>query len=265
MNVDDLPNLNPVSFGDVVDRRRPILSYRSEAEGPHRAAAHQHPRAQLIYPLRGAYWVTTPQGNWLVPPKQAVWIPSNIHHEVFSHDSVTALMLFVDVAYADALPKRCVAVSLSPFLRELLKKAVEHGSDYPPAGREVRLIRVMLDELNEMTVAPFFLPMSQEKRVRRVMEALLEHPADERSLEALAKESGASTRTLARLFRKETGMTFVQWKTQLRLIEAIDRLSQGQSVTQVTFDLGYSSASAFIYMFRRKLGVTPGEYLRAQA
>jgi AraC-like DNA-binding protein len=253
-----------VNLGGVVDRRRPILSYLSKAAGPHRAAAHQHPRAQLICPTRGAYWVATPQGSWLVPPNQAVWIPPNVYHEVFSHDSVTALMLFVDIAYAGPLPRKCVAVKVSPLLLELLKKVVECGHGYAPEGRELHLTQVILDELNEMAVAPFFLPMTQERRLRRVMKTLLDHPADERSLDMLAKEAGASSRTMARLFRKETGMTFPQWKTQLRLIEAIDRLSQGQSVTQVTFDLGYSSASAFIYMFRHKLGVTPGEYLRTQ-
>lgn len=264
MNVDNLPKLNPVDFGHVIDRRRPILSFRWEAEGPHQAAAHDHPRAQIVYPIRGAYWVATTQGNWLVPANQAVWIPPNVHHEVFSHDSVTALLLFVDVAYTSSLPRACVAVSVSPLLRELLNKAVDYGNDYPPEGRAARLVQVMLDELNQMKTAPFFLPMPRDRRLLRTMKALLKHPADELGMEALAKEAGASTRTLARLFRKETGMTLPQWKTQLRLIEAIDRLCQGQPVTQVAFDLGYSSASAFIYMFRRKLGITPGEYLRTQ-
>lgn len=264
MNVDDLPDLTPADFGHVVDRRRPILSMFWQAEGPHRAAAHQHPRAQIIYPLHGAYWVATPQRNWLVPANQAVWIPPNVHHEVFSHNSVTALLLFVDIAYTGSLPRNCVAVRVSPLLRELLNRAVDYGNDYPPEGRAARLVQVMLDELNQMPAAPFFLPMPNDRRLLRTIKALLEHPVEERGFEALAKEAGASTRTLARLFRKETGMTFPQWKIQLRLIEAIDRLSQGQSVTQVAFDLRYSSTSAFIYMFRRKLGVTPGEYLRTQ-
>lgn len=264
MNVDNPPLSNPLDLGFVADRRRPILSYLMDAEGPHRAAAHQHPRAQFIYPTKGTYWVTTPQGNWLVPPNQAVWIPPNIHHEVFSHNSVTSLMLFVDRAFAGPLPQKCVAVKVSPLLQELLKKAVCYEHNYAPEGPEVRLAEVILDELNEMTVAPFFLPMSREKRLQRIMEALLENPADDRGLEALAKDAGASIRTLSRLFRKETGMTFPEWKTQLRLIEAIDRLSHGKPVTQVAFDLGYNSASAFIYMFRHKLGITPGEYLRSQ-
>jgi AraC-like DNA-binding protein len=116
-----------------------------------------------------------------------------------------------------------------------------------------------------MRAAPFFLPMSEDKRVLRVMRALIEDPADERSFEKLAIDAGASMRTLARLFRRDTGMTFPQWKAQLRLIRGIDRLNQGEPVTKVAFDLGYNSASAFIYMFRQKLGVPPGDYFRAQS
>ena len=264
MNVDDLPDPSPVDFGHVVDRQRPVLSYLWHGKGPHRAAAHRHKRAQIVYPTQGAYWVATPQGNWLVPANQAVWIPPNVHHEVFSHDSVTALLLFVDIAHAGTLPQSCVAVRVSPLLRELLYKAVACGNDYPPDGPAARLARVMLDELNQMSTAPFFLPMSRDRRLVRMMKALLDDPADERGFAALARDAGASVRTLARLFRRDTGMTFPQWKAQLRLIQAIDRLGQGTPVTQVAFDLGYSSASAFIYMFRQKMGVTPGEYLRGQ-
>jgi AraC-like DNA-binding protein len=155
-----------------------------------------------------------------------------------------------------------VAVEVSPLLHELLKKAVSYGNDYAPDGAAARLSQVMLDELGVMKSAPFFLPMSRDKRMQRLMSALLQDPADERTLDTLARNSGASPRTLARLFRRDTGMTFPQWKGQLRLIQAIDRLSQGNSVSQVAFDLGYSSASAFIYMFRTRLRMTPGEYLR---
>lgn len=85
-------------------------------------------------------------------------------------------------------------------------------------------------------------------------EALLENPADERSLEDWAPQVGASARTLARLFVSETGLTFAEWRRQVRLLEAIDRLGKGQAVTRVALDLGYESPSAFIAMFRRTLG-----------
>lgn len=262
MNIENLPTLQPPNFGELVDSQRPILSLHWEAEGPHSVAAHAHPRAQVIYPLCGAYWVNTPLGSWVVPMNQAVWIPSNIHHEVFSNDSVTALILFVDIAYSDRMLQECTVVRVSPLLRELFFKTVENGNDYIPGGRESRLVEVMLDELSEMVPAPLHLPISNDKRLLRIMECLLENPADERSFEELAVNAGASTRTLSRLFSTTTGMCFGEWRKQLRLLVAIDRLGHGQTVTQVASDLGYKSISAFIAMFRRALGAPPGSYFK---
>jgi AraC-like DNA-binding protein len=262
MDVENLPILQPQDFGSLVDNQYPILSLYWEATGPHSVAAHSHPRAQIIYPLSGAYWVNTPLGNWVVPRHQAVWIPSNIHHKVFTNASVIALMFFIDIAYASRLLQECTVVGVSPLLRQLFAKAVEYGNDYAPGGREARLVDVMLDELSEMVPAPLHLPLSNDKRLTRIMEFLLENPADDRTFEEIAVDSGASTRTLSRLFSKSTGMTFGEWRKQLRLLVAIDRLGQGHSVTWVALDLGYQSTSAFTAMFKRTLGAPPGSYLK---
>ena len=60
-------------------------------------------------------------------------------------------------------------------------------------------------------------------------------------------------------------MTFFEWRKQLRLLEAIDLLGQGKTVTSVALELGYNSPSAFIAMFRRSLGVCPGQYRSVKA
>ena len=102
--------------------------------------------------------------------------------------------------------------------------------------------------------------MVSDKRARRITDTLLDYPSDTRTLQDWARELGASERTLARLFSRETGMTFGQWRQQVKLLAALARLARGESVTAVAFDLGYASQSAFIAMFRRALGRTPGRY-----
>jgi AraC-like DNA-binding protein len=141
-----------------------------------------------------------------------------------------------------------------------LMKIIAHGNDYIPGGPAARLALVMLDELAGMRFAGSPLPVSSEPRVARVMKLLLADPLANSGIRDLASASGASPRTLARLFRTQTGMTLGQWRTNLTLQEAIRRLAQGASVTDVAFELGYSSASAFTYMFRRNLGVAPRSY-----
>ena len=109
-------------------------------------------------------------------------------------------------------------------------------------------------------MAPLHLPSAADRRLTRIAETLLADPADPRTLADWAQSIGASERTLARLFTRETGMTFGQWRQQVRLLAALARLACGGSVTDVAFDLGYASQSAFIAMFRRTLGKTPGRY-----
>jgi hypothetical protein len=75
------------------DTARPILSFEWRAPGAHRAAAHSHPRGHIIFPESGAFWVLTPEGTWLVPSGQAIWIPPRVHHEIYSHGPVSARML----------------------------------------------------------------------------------------------------------------------------------------------------------------------------
>ena len=81
-------------------------------------------------------------------------------------------------------------------------------------------------------------------------------------LDALAKGAGAGVRTLERLFVKETGMTFRRWRQRARLLAALHRLAAGEPVTSTALSVGFRSTSAFIAMFRRSLGTTPGNYFR---
>ena len=262
MNIENLPIIQPKNFGNVEDPMRPILSFRFEVEGPHRVSMHAHPRSQIVYPISGVYRVVTPTSNWLIPPGQASWIPPHVEHEVFSNHGAAALLLFVDEAYSMSLPQECLVLNVSALLHELFNKAILNGNQYESRGKQRRIVDVMLDELSEMQAAELSLPMAKDKRVRLIMDKLLANPADTRNLEQLSKLAGASERTIARQFNKEVGMTFAEWRSQLRLLEAIEQLEQKKPVTQIAMDLGYHSPSAFIAMFNRKLGVPPKQYLQ---
>jgi AraC-like DNA-binding protein len=91
------------------------------------------------------------------------------------------------------------------------------------------------------------------------------NPGDVRTLADWARTVGAGSRTLARLFLAETGMSFRHWHQQVRLLEALRRLASQEPVTTVALDLGYDSPSAFIAMFKRALGMTPGQYFAPSA
>ena len=70
----------------------------------------------------------------------------------------------------------------------------------------------------------------------------------------------ASRKTIERLFVAETGMPPSRWLRTARLLHAISKLAAGEKVSAVAFDLGYASASAFSFMFRRLVGRSPSDF-----
>jgi AraC-like DNA-binding protein len=158
------------------------------------------------------------------------------------------------------MPRTCRVLAVTPLLRELIVRATElplHYDEDGPAGHVVALI---LSELVGARALTLQLPMPNEPRLASLCRALLAEPGDRRTLGQWARSSTASARTLARLFRRETGLTFGAWRQQARLLEAMGRLGGGRAVTDVAFDLGYDSVSAFCAMFRRCTGTTPGAF-----
>lgn len=258
MSIDKLTKLDPITVGYRVDARWPILPLTMEVEQAGCAAAHAHPRGQLIYASSGTMRVVCNRDIWVVPPSQAVWVPPLQAHEVTFPGKVVLQNLFVDPSVTDGLPPRCTVLKVSPLLRELIGRAVIIGEEYQPDSPGGRLMQVILDELGQAEATPLHLPMGRDQRLLRVMEALLREPGSNRDLDQWGQLAGASGRTLARLFKAETGLTFRAWRRRLVLQEAITRLSRDEPVTTVAFDLGYTSLSAFIEMFHREVGCSPG-------
>jgi AraC-like DNA-binding protein len=239
---------------------RPIGAMAKDFPHGYHIPVARHERGQLVYAISGVMTVTTPHGTWVVPPQRAVWVPPRIDHESRMSGRVQMRTLYLRRDVARALPARCCVVSVSPLLRELILAATAMPVLYNQRGRDGRIMALILDELGVASDLPLSLPRPRDRRLARVCDAMLELPADERSLEEWARTVGASARTLARLFRRDTGMSFAAWRQQARLLESLRRLAGGEPVTKVALDCGYRSASAFGAMFRRALGVAPKEY-----
>jgi AraC-like DNA-binding protein len=147
---------------------------------------------------------------------------------------------------------------------ELLRALVRRASEWALAERlqpeQERVCAVLLDELRRAPQEPLHLPMPNDRRLLRIAHAVLKAPQDSRSLEAWAGRAGLSARSLSRLFRSETALSFAQWRQQARLSRALERLAEGMPVAQVAEATGYASASAFIAMFRRAYGQSPARY-----
>lgn len=240
---------------------RPVVAIGRNYPRGWRIPPHSHRRAQLVHAARGLMTVRAEGGTWVVPPGSAVWMPAGVTHWIDCAGALEMRSVWLDATAARGLPDRCVVLRVSPLLRELILRAVELPILYAEDGPEGRLVAVLLDEIATAREAPLHLPMPSDPGLARVCQAILDDPADRRGLEAWAEAAGASPRTFERRFRRETGLSFGAWRARARLLAGLALLAEGRSVTAVALDLGYDSVSAFIAMFRRSLGETPGRYL----
>ncbi len=255
--------LTVVTGTDVESIPRDVVIRAQEFAAANVIPRHRHARHQLVYAHRGVMTVSTETGIWVVPPQRAVWVPAGIHHQVATREPVSMRNVYIRPGAAPGLPDECSVVTVPPLMRELILEAADLPRLYDEAGAAGRMMAVILDQIRAAPVAPLELPWPAHARLAPIVGALKDNPGDARSLEDWAAVAGASSRTLARLFVGETGMTFGQWRQQARLLEALTRLAGGQPAASVAFDLGYASQSAFIAMFKKALGRTPGRYFSA--
>lgn len=227
--------------------------------------AHSHPKAQLAVAVKGIFSLHTAEGTWLVPPNRAVWVPGGVVHEMHARgQAVSNRSLYIQPDASPGLPDDCRVIELSPLMRQLILEATQIPLLYDENGRDGRVMRLILDEICAAPKMPLHIPMPRDPRLLRICRALLADPGQGGDLDDWARIGALGRRTLTRLFRQETGITLTLWLQQVRLMEALTRLSLGQPVTTVALDLGYDSPSAFTAMFRRVMGKTPRHYLGRQ-
>ena len=237
-----------------------IRSFAVELSTAQKIHKHSHDWHQLIYASRGVMAVNTSTGSWVVPSRRAVWVPAGIEHEVEMSASVSLRTLYLRTGLSDVLPKDCCVVNVSPLLRELILRTIEIGMLDRSLPSHRHLIDVILDQFHALATVPLKLPMPTDVRALRVAEVVRLNPGEANSLDQLAKNMGASKRTIERLFQTETEMTFGKWRQQLRMLHALRLLAGGESVTTAALEVGYDSTSAFISAFKSAVGTTPGRY-----
>ncbi len=225
---------------------------------------HRHRRAQLLYGATGVMQVSTADGNWVVPPQQAVWIPPGVAHEVLML-GVSTRSLYIEPAAVTAMDARCQVISVSPLMRQLLMEAVELALNYDEAGRDGALINLLLHELLRSAHLPLHLPLPQDPRLLGLCQAFLKRPDAHASPVQWAAQLHTSLRSFNRLFSQQTGLSFSRWRQQACVMSALSRLAVGNSVTRIALDLGYDSPAAFSTMFRRVLGHAPSAWLEKTA
>lgn len=262
-SIEKRPTTRTRQTADDVAVDRPVAAWAGDYASGVSLPPHRHSRAQLVFAASGVMNVSTGRGTWVVPPSRAVWVPAEIEHGIMMSGAVEMRTIYVRKVAARGLPRAPCVLNVSPLLRELIMRAMMLPPLYEPRSANGRVMAMILDEIKSLPVMPLELWMPRDPRLLRLCSTMLDDPGGTESFERLARKSGASVRTLARLFRRETGLTFTRWRQQARLMEALRRLAAGDPITIVALDLGYATPSAFTYMFRRALGVPPSRFYAA--
>lgn len=247
---------------DLLDETlRPVVAVGTDYSHGHLLPRHTHRRAQLLYGATGVMQVSTHDGNWVVPPQRAVWIPAGVAHEVMML-GVSTRSVYIEPGVVD-LGARCQVISVSSLMRHLLMEAVEIPLAYDEAGRDGVLIDLLLHELARSTHLPLHIPLPVDARLLALCQGFLQRPDAHQSPQQWADQLHVSLRTFNRLFRQQTELSFSQWRQRACVILALARLAAGDPVTRIALDFGYDSPGAFSTMFRRVLGQAPSVWMEA--
>jgi AraC-like DNA-binding protein len=223
---------------------------------------HRHEYDQLIYVSTGVLAIHTDQGAWVGSRDRAIWIPAGTWHEHRAYGTTAVHTVGFSAGDDIALPGGSSTVlATDGLLRELLLAYTEPGL---PAAESGRIRAVIRDRLSRADLRPLALPLARDPRLAEACELVTADLGSPRTLAWLASQVKAGERTLNRLYRGEFGMTYPQWRTTVRVFQAMIRLAEGATVTATAHECGWSTASAFIDAFGHAMGQTPGAF-RANA
>lgn len=223
---------------------------------------HRHVRGQFFCIESGIAHIRTPTGSWLLPPHVAGWIPPGVPHTVAVTGALSGWGVMLTPSASRILPDASCVVGVSELLRALVRRTAtwHHAENLSP--EQERAVAVLHDEIGRSPRQPLHLPLPSDQRLLRMTRFLTDNPHDSRSLESLSRMAGLSERTARRLFAAETGMSFTQWRQQMRLVLSLERLARGEAVANVADAFGYASPSSFIAMFRKTFGQPPARYFK---
>jgi AraC-like DNA-binding protein len=250
-----------IHIDSVDDTPRPVIAIGNDYPDGHRIAPHHHRRGQLISGATGLVVLSTAAGTWVMPPQRGMWIPPATEHHVRIVGAVGVQSLYVEPEAVAGMPSHCQVVGISSFMRSLMTEALNLPIEYELTGRSWALMELIQHEMRQLPVLPLSLSFPSHGPLAALCRQFVEQPNIHETIDMWAKALGVSRRSFTRLFRRETGLSFVAWRQQACLLCAMPRLTAGEPVTTVALDLGYENPAAFTLMFSRAFGSPPLTYL----
>lgn len=240
---------------------RPIAAMAKSYPPDYVGYRHSHTRGQFLYAASGSMRLTMDLGCWIIPPKRAVWLPAGYVHQTGSIGQVEMRTLYI-ASNVDSisLPTTPRMLHVSLLLHELVLRVTAMPIEYDEGGQDGQIVKALLGEIDWTPIHPVSLPSLRDRRLQHMERSLLSRPGDPATLEQWAAKLDISARTLMRLIRRETELTFQTWRDQIRTFVAIPMLTERRPLVEIADLLGYDTAWAFTAMFKRVTGKVPSQY-----
>lgn len=238
-----------------------VVGIAAENLSDHDSGMHEHRLAQLLFAQKGCAAITLDSKLCLLPPTRAAWIPGGLPHRVQVRSAMAYRSVYFEPEILQDAPEKAEVFEVSAILRAVLERisSAPLETDWTQ-GAANNLLAVCLDEVRSAPRLPVLLPLPSDPRLARLTTTALPPP-----LGLLAARVGASEKTIGRVFQRETGMSYRQWRQQWRLMKAYEMLAAGTGISMTAQDLGFASDSAFITFFKGLSGQTPKAFLNTSS
>jgi len=225
---------------------------------PHRLAS-----AALAFGLQGPFRIRNQETGLDVECRSAL-IPPGFLHESLYEDAVVAVISLEpesnDYPIAQQLMRRqeqgCFfdVKNEGRAIQELLAIRESQPDAAESSHRINSLLYVDMPELME--------PKPIDKRIRKAMEIMREDPAQSHSLESLADQVFLSSTRFTHLFKDETGVPIRRYRQWLRFRQAIQQITNGETMTVAAMQTGFTDSAHFSRAFRSMFGMKPSVIFR---
>lgn len=230
---------------------------------------HAHALTSLVFGLAGSLEQTHGSRTGTMVPRCTLVLPRDaVHADRVSSYGCRCLFVTLAGDHVARLGARSGALAAPRFtadsrlavLAQRIRREVWTDDQFAPVAME----GLALEALAWIGRQPAPRPERGATWLRRVREQLQEEFAAPRPIAALAQEAGVHPTYLVRTFHRHYGETIGAFVRRTRLAWAMSALAESRdSVAQIAAAAGFFDQSHFTRMFKREVGVTPGEFRKA--
>ncbi|MBB1140767.1 helix-turn-helix transcriptional regulator [Myroides sp. WP-1] len=227
----------------------------------HDSGYHSHEKhAQILYAPSGCMTLLTRNRQVILPPQKLLYIPAGLEHRVTFRNVVAYRSIYLAVDQPQLEGINLQVRGVSPLFAEIIERICWWEWTGIHTVQQQHILRVFWDEFQEAKEESYALEIPADYRLQSFMNAYMIEKKVPPFLNELAHYVGASEKTITRIFKRETKMTYQAWRQQWRLYRAIELLAESETISEVSAQLEFSSDSAFIEFFKNHTGTTPAKY-----